>query len=389
MFDQLFATLGTLESGLADKSLKSTRQIKTLLSSAVNQATTLLQNGGSLPKGARSSLTTARRILSDCLSGMETGNITYKQLRAASRDKIGREHAILRRIDEAARTQSKVTGEFEDDDSEPMAASSVVKAKAKQFEKALSERYVVNKEMGGQSAVMMIRKVGELVEILENKLARESDSLVKKVDVAGLVANHTLAELAELSVQELVSPQSQDSDEVKELVASYANIMGRIPAQLHSPFQAFEFVVVPLFGALQTANGAARTKFLNAMARAGVKVRMIGDHYPVFEKQYLLALDCKRLGIPKSITTTKAGRTKSVNTKGQDNGPDTVVGKVLDTINSVSPVQYVPASTMLIPNPRNPEVKLMWIVPEKVRVAISNSLHTSEVKWGLPADIEA
>jgi hypothetical protein len=44
---------------------------------------------------------------------------------------------------------------------------------------------------------------------------------------------------------------------------------------------------------------------------------------------------------------------------------------------------------MLIPNPRNPEVKLMWIVPEKVRVAISNSLHTSEVKWGLPADIEA
>lgn len=387
MFDQLFATLGTLESGLADKSLKSTRQIKTLLSSAHDQCTTALQSASKLPKGARSLLTTMRRVLSDCLSGMNTSNISYKQLRAAIRDKVGRDHALLRRLDEAS--QKKVTGEFEEDDSEPMAASSVVKAKAKQFEKALSERYVVNKEMGGQSAVMMIRKVGELVEILENKLARESDSLVKKVDVAGLVANHTLAELAELSVQELVSPQSQDSDEVKELVASYANIMGRIPAQLHSPFQAFEFVVVPLFGALQTANGAARTKFLNAMARAGVKVRMIGDHYPVFEKQYLLALDCKRLGIPKSITTTKAGRTKSVNNKGQDNGPDTVVGKVLDTINSVSPVQYVPASTMLIPNPRNPEVKLMWIVPEKVRVAISNSLHTSEVKWGLPADIEA
>lgn len=388
MFDQLFATLGTLESGLADKSLKSTRQIKSLLTSAINQCTIELQSAAKLPKGARSLLTPMRRVLSDCLSGMDTSNITYKQLRAAIRDKVGRDHAKLRRLEEEA-NKKVVTGEFEDDDSEQMAASAMVKAKAKQFESALSKRYVVNKEMGGQSAVMMIRKVGELVEILENKMARESDSLVKKIDAAALVANHTLEELAELSVKDLASPQGHDSDEVKQLVASYSHIMSRIPSQLKSPFQAFEFVVVPLFNALQTANGAARTKFLNAMSRAGVKVKMIGDHYPVFEKQYLLALDCKRLGIPKGITTTKAGRTKSVNSKGNDNGPDTIVGKVLETINSVSPVQYVPASTMLVPNPRNSDIKLMWIVPEKVRVEISNALHTSEVKWGLPADIEA
>lgn len=386
MFDQLFEVLGTYESGLADRTLKSPRQMKTLLTSAINQVTTLLQNGGSLPKGSRSSLTTLRRVMSDCLAGLTSGNISYKEVRAISRDKIGREHALLKRLEDA---NKKPVGEleFEDDDAEPMAASKLVQAKMKQIETALGKRYVMGNELSGPSAVMMIRKTGELLEILTNKISRMTDSDVKKIDAENLVSTHTLEELSEMPPEDLMK-KSEESDELKELVASYSKIMSKLPVNLHSPFQAFEFVVVPLFGAMKTANGAARGKFLGAMQRAGVKVRMIGDHYPVFEKQYLLALDCKRLGIPKGLKTTKAGRTKTVNTSKADNGPDTIVGKVLDTINSVSPIKYVPASTQLISNPRNPDIKLMWIVPENVRIAISNALHTSEVTWGLPADIE-
>lgn len=387
MFDQLFEVLGTLESGLADKTLKSPRQIKALLTSAINQITTMVQNGVTVPKGSRSSLNTLRRVMSDCLSGLNTGNLSYKELRAISRDKIGREHALLKRLEDASKKMPS-TLEFEDDDTEPMAASAVVKAKIKELTAALSERYVQNPNLGGQAAVKMIRTCGELTEVLENKLSRMSDREVKKIDAANLVATHTLEELSDMPPEELVKSHGE-SDELKELVASYSKIMSKLPSTMHSPFQAFEFVVVPLFSALKTANGVARAKFLNAMQRAGIKVRMIGDHYPVFEKQYLLALDCKRLGIPKGLKTTKAGKTKTVNNTKADNGPDTIVGGVLDTINSVSPIKYVPASTQLISNPRNPDVKLMWIVPENVRIAIHNALHTSEVTWGLPADIEA
>lgn len=385
MFDQLFEVLGTLESGLAAKTLKSPRQIKSLLTSAINQVTTMMQSSATLPKGSRSALTTLRRVMSDCLSGLNTGNISYKELRAVSRDKIGRDHALLKRLDDAEKKQPAEL-EFEDDDTEPMAASAVVKAKRKLLEAAMFKRYTNN--LHGKSMVDMGRKVHGVMDSIETRWTRMSDKEVKKVDVEKLVATHTLEELMELSPEDMMGG-TLESDELKELVSSYSKIMQKLPTNLHSSFQAFEFVVVPLFGALKTANGAARAKFLNAMQRSGVKVRMIGDHYPVFEKQYLLALDCKRLGIPKGLKTTKAGKTKTVNSPKADNGPDTIVGGVLDTINSVSPIKYVPASTQLISNPRNPDIKLMWIVPEKVRVAIADALHTSEVTWGLPADIEA
>ena len=388
MFDQLFEVLGTYESNLAEKTKESKNRkfIKTLLTSGEQQITTLLQNPAKLPKGARTSLQTIKRVLGDCLSGMNTGNISYSELRAAARDIIGREHAKLKRLD-AAESKQTTELEFEDDDHAPMAASAAVKVKIKLFESALSARYVVNEHLSGPSAVRMIRQVAELVEVLGDKMSRMTDSEVKKIDVSKLVLNHTLEELNEISPTEMISGKSEDSDELKELVASYKHIMHKLPSTMHSAFQAFEFSVVPLFTGL-SPNGSARKAFLDAMAHAGVKVRMIGDHYPVFEKQYLLALDCARLGIPKDLKQTKTGKTKTVNNSKADNGPDTIVGGVLATINSVSPIQYVPASAQLINNPRNPAVKLMWIVPEKVRLAISRALHTSEVKWGLPAEID-
>lgn len=389
MLDQLFEVLGTYESNLAEKTpeSKKPRFIKALLTSTMNQITTLLHNAEAdpraLPKGSRTSLQKIRRVMIDIKAGIDSGNIGYKELRATSRDIIGVEHAKLVRFVEAAK-KAPAELEFEEDDTEPMAASAVVKVKRKQLETLIFKRYT--NHLNGKPLTDMAQRVHAAMDSIETRMTRMSDSDVKKIDLESLVKNHTLDELLVMSEDVLRNGTGGESDELKELVASYKKVMGTLPSTLHSAFQAFEFPVVPLFTGL-SANAVQREKFVKAMSHAGVKVRMIGDHYPVFEKQYLLALDCGRLGIPKGLKTVKGGATKTVNSK-DDNGPGTIVGGVLDTINKISPIKFVPASTQLVSNPRNPDIKLMWIVTEKVRVAIGNALHTSEAKWGLPADID-
>lgn len=398
MFDQLFEVLGTYESNLAEKTKesKSPRFNKALLTSGTNQITTLMQNPTTLPKGSRTMLQKLYRVMSDCLKGLNTGTLSYPELRAAARDLIGREHAKLKRLAEAEAAKGKEKElEFEDDDAEPMVASSVVKAKRRVLELALGKKFLKErnnkgelegKSMNGDTFIMINKRLHHVMDQMEAQMVRMSDADVKKIDIEKLVSTHTLEELAHMTGDELKATDGE-SDELKALMASYKHIMNRLPAKLHNAFQAFEFPVVPLFESLKKASGPDRQKFINLMAQKGVKVKWIGDHFPIFEKQYLLALDCGRLGIPKTLSKTKARGKKSVNSK-DDNGPDTIVGGVLDTINKVSPVQYVPASTQLISNPRNSEIKLMWIVSEEVRLAISRHLHTSEVTWGLPAEIE-
>lgn len=171
--------------------------------------------------------------------------------------------------------------------------------------------------------------------------------------------------------------------EVKKLASSYSKYYSKLPRDLKGfPFKAFRIPITPLY------EDVAAQIDPGIIERAGFDVTRVGDGYLVLENQNIIAFDYEAMGWESGFSNTIKG-TKVI----QLTGPQRVaygqakvdsINSVLDTINAKSSVKFVLASTLLIPNPRNPKIWLAWIVSTSQRRHLEQALKTTEVVWGLP-----
>lgn len=171
--------------------------------------------------------------------------------------------------------------------------------------------------------------------------------------------------------------------ETKKLASSYAQHHNKLPRALKGlPFKAFRMPITPLYEdiAAQIDPGI--------IERAGFDVTRVGDGYLVLEEQNIIAFDYEAMGWKSGFSTNSKG-TKVVRLTGPQRTADSAakvdaINDVLDKVNKKTNTKYVLASTMLLPNPRNPKIWLAWIVTTAQRRHIEQALKTTEVQWGLP-----
>lgn len=175
-----------------------------------------------------------------------------------------------------------------------------------------------------------------------------------------------------------------DADKaIANLAASYGKFFSKLPNSTKGlPFLAFQMPVTPLFKDLGAQIDPSK------LERAGFKVTRVGDGYLVLEDQYIFAFDHKKLGIDSGVRKVKGGfkiaklsgpKREIAATEANDK-----IIELLEQVNGRSHQRYALASTKFVPNPRNPNLWLAWIVNERQRKALDLTLRTIEVDWGLP-----
>ncbi len=370
MFDKLFKILDKLESGLADKSLKSKTGILKLIESAYIE-TVALSNvgiGAQMPSGSKSIISRLKKLLQDTYKGLKTGIIEYKELRAIAKDKIGVQHTALKvlfegSLSEDQKAQIRDTGD------------GVSLEKVDRFINTLQSHIIADNRAVSPRAQEIVAGV---MMRLADKLTKLTPSELKHAETLNL-RGMSVDEIDNLTISDLKKGFT-DSDAVRKLATSYDRYLTRLPAKLPAAFSAIRFPVVPLFTDWTAHNQPQR------LLNVGIRVTPVGDSFMVLEDQYLLVLDSEKLGFGSGFRTGRDGKQKSVNSRGNTRADERSIKimEILAEINKRSAVQYTVASDKLVANPRNPKLLLLWIVPEKVRRLLEQTLRTTQVDWDIP-----
>lgn len=396
MFESLITLLDTFEQGMADKTLTRKSEIIRLLTSMQNQVQIILGKANQrLPQGSKSTLRRIGRLAGDLISGINATEISPKELRQITRDNMGVLNAALTKLNSGEDLNASQKAQVAEHESDEDKAGEIRK---------LIEGYDWGSGLVDREKLSADQINEYLTEFLNgfslSELRAVDESQLNKLELSEIV-NAVRAERGEsrylpngkLVVTDSAGPANslrrslvvQHDAEVEILSKSYGELQSRIPSDLNGkPFAAISYPVVPLFDDIAAMQNPAKLK-----AAGFKKVTQVGDHFIVLENQYLLVIDSVKLGV-KSLfrDATLDGKSHRVLNKSQGARIRGEIGEalkgVMERINEASPVKYAIASNVVVRNPNNGNLSLVWIIPEHTRKALEHGLRTTQVAWDIP-----
>lgn len=397
-FDALVKALNVFEEGMAENTLKRKSDVTKRLDDILNQATILL-NQGSLPTGSKSTLLKIKKLVKETADGLRNDVFTsLGPIRRISQDHLGVLHAALNAqlgggltADEKAQVRDNYSS---DDDTTSeitrlMAAfdpgsltvggskvdPDVARSHVAQF---LDQNFTLSQLRAIQPYTGEQTPGGKPVK---NPDCVWNDLTYTEVLAAAEETPKGKTKLAALK-RELVK---KHDDDLAALSESYKDQLRRLPRTLKHPFAPVYYPVVPIFQDIGVYKNPTR------LENAGLKVTRVGDHFIVLENQLLLCVDLDRIGIKGSFRLTRDGQ--KLKTVNNNNELESEIHKIIGFINETakhSGTSFALASDTLVRNPNNPRIALVWLIEEKVRKKLANTLTNTKVQWDIPRhDYEA
>jgi len=391
-FDAVLNALTAFEEGMAKLTLKSKRAIIASLETISSECTVLV-NQGSLPPGTKSTLLKIRKLVKETADGLRNdvfSNLT--PIRKISHDHVGTLHAALvQQLDGglSANQKEQVRNSYASDEDKAEEIERLVKAfdpgtllvagVKRPLEDALTD---VAEFLDRNFTLSQLRSIrpytGEFTEGGKPKKDPESkwnQITYPEILAADLNDPKSKAKLSALK-RELV--QKHD-DDLAELSESYKELVRRLPRQLRHPFSMVYYPVVPIFQDIGAYKNPSR------LENAGLSVKRIGDHFLVLEDQMLLCIDLDRIGVKGSLRLTRDGqKMKTVNNNNElEVAISDIVGQINETARHTG-TSFAVASDTIVRNPNNPRIALVWLIEERVRRNLTNTLNNTKVQWDIP-----
>lgn len=391
-FDDLIKALNAFESGMAENTLTRKSDIIKRLEEISNQATILL-NQGSLPTGSKSTLLKIRKLVKETAEGLRTDVFSsLGPIRRISRDHLGTLHSALTLqlgggLTAEEKTQIRESYASDEDTSAEIdrliaafdPGSLTIGGTKVDLHTAMNH---VRQFLDQNFTLSQLRSIqpytGEMTpggKPVKNPDCVWNDLTYSEVLAASEETPKGKTRLAALK-RELVK---KHDDDLATLSESYKELSRRMPRTLKHPFAPIYYPVVPIFQDIGVYKNPTR------LENAGLKVTRIGDHFIVLENQLLLCIDLDRIGIKDAIRLTKDGqRMKTVN---NNSALETEVHKIVGHINETarhSGTSFAVASDTIVRNPNNPRIALVWLIEEKVRKKLANTLTNTKVQWDIP-----
>lgn len=179
-----------------------------------------------------------------------------------------------------------------------------------------------------------------------------------------------------------------DTDkELRKRIDVYRKEYANLPTSLSGKlFQAFRCPVVPLFSDMSVHLDPKKVELLD------LDIDVMEDNFMVIKDQMVIAFDHKRMEWFSGFKKDGKGNVRVQRIRGQrlnkeDNKISNDILEVIEQINKRSSTRYSLASTNLVPNPRNANMWMAWVIPEKTHQRLLSVLSTTEIKWGLPFNL--
>jgi hypothetical protein len=391
-FDDLIKALNAFESGMAENTLTRKSEIIKRLEDISNQATILLNQGG-LPTGSKSTLLKIRKLVKETADGLRTDVFSsLGPIRRISRDHLGTLHAALN-----AQLGGGLTAEEKAQIRENYSSDEDTSAEIERLIAAFDPGSLavggtkvdplvamnhVRQFLDQNFTLSQLRSIqpytGELTpggKPVKNPDCTWNDLTYTEVLAASEDTPKGKTRLAALK-RELVK---KHDDDLATLSESYKELSRRLPRTLKHPFAPVYYPVVPIFQDIGVYKNPTR------LENAGLKVTRVGDHFIVLENQLLLCIDLDRIGVKGSLRLTRDGqKMKTVNNNSE---LETEIHKIVGHINETarhSGTSFAVASDTIVRNPNNPRIALVWLIEEKVRKKLANTLTNTKVQWDIP-----
>lgn len=367
VFDNLIAELDAFEQTVSSGKLPR-RSVLTAQLDSIKKEIIIKLNQRSLLPGSKSVLNKISRLADDLITGLASPEVmSGKDFVIAVRDKFGPLNAALTNIGKGKSLDADQKAQMrtlESDEDKTSVINSLMEGwnfgptKINGDDRSGQDadedvRYFLHSNFSLDQLKMFDREKWDQVTYKEIFL--RNDDTTRKLKA------------------ELVRRGEAD---YKALSESYREVSKRLPHNIaHGPFTAIKFPVVTVWQEV----AASKNEFI--MRNAGFKVTRVGSHFSILENQYLLCIDLDKAGIGDAIVLTKDKRTK---TKKTDGPLWDTAQKIVNTINARSSVKYAIASHTIVRNPRNARIAMVWLITEKQRLALTETLHSREVDWDIP-----
>lgn len=397
-FDDLIKALTFFEQGMAENTLTRKSEIAKRLDDISNQATILL-NQGSLPTGSKSTLLKIRKLVKETAEGLRTDVFSsLGPIRRISRDHLGTLHTALNvqlggGLTAAEKTQIRESYSSDEDTTteiERLVAafdpgSLQVGGFKRNHEDALND---VASFLDQNFTLSQLRSIQPYTDEVTpgGKPVKNPDCVWNDLTYSEVLAatENTPKGKTKLAAlkRELVK---KHDDDLASLSESYKELSRRLPRTLKHAFAPIYYPVVPVFQDIGVYKNPSR------LENAGLKVTRVGDHFIVLENQLLLCIDLERVGVKGSIRLTRDGQ--KMKTVNNNNELEAKIHEIVGHINETarhSGTAFAVASDTVVRNPNNQHIALVWLVEEKVRKKLANTLTNTKVQWDIPRhNIEA
>jgi hypothetical protein len=397
-FDDLIKALNFFEQGMAENTLTRKSEIAKRLDDISNQATILLNQGG-LPTGSKSTLLKIRKLVKETAEGLRTDVFSsLGPIRRISRDHLGTLHAALNAqlgggLTADEKTQIRENYSSDEDTTFEInrlleafdPGSLTVGGNKRPLNDALDD---VASFLDQNFTLSQLRSIqpytGEVTP--GGKPVKNPDSVWNDLTYSEVLAatENTPKGKTKLAAlkRELVK---KHDDDLASLSESYKELSRRLPRTLKHAFAPIYYPVVPVFQDIGVYKNPTR------LENAGLKVTRVGDHFIVLENQLLLCIDLDRVGVKGSIRLTRDGQ--KMKTVNNNNELEAKIHEIVGHINETarhSGTAFAVASDTVVRNPNNQHIALVWLVEEKVRKKLANTLTNTKVQWDIPRhNIEA
>ena len=369
MFDDLITELDSFEQLVSSGKLPRRSILTEQLTTIKNMIVVKLNAGGKLPNGSKSLLSKISRLSDDLITGLRSPEVmSGKDFLVAVRDKFGPLNAALTGLGQGGTLNADQKAQMrtlENDEDKTAAIEALYK-----------------NWMPGPTKLNGVQRDGQAIFDDVGYFLHTNFSLdqLKSFDMDAwrqLTYKDIYERTPETTTkmkQELIRKGETD---YKALSESYKDVAKRLPTRIQQgAFSAIRFPVVTVWSEV----AASKNEFI--MRNAGFKVTRVGSHFSVLENQYLLCIDLDKAGVGDAIVLSKdKQRTR---TKQTNSALWTAAQNIVNTINDRSPVKYAIASHTVVRNPRNARIALVWLITEKQRLALTQTLHSREVDWDIP-----
>lgn len=368
----LIELMDTFEEGVAKATLRSRSQIAGHLRSIENAAVTV-SNQGRLPPGTKSIALRIRKLSADIRHGLESKELSAKEFRDVVKNKLGQlntafKQSISGKLSSAGKEQ--VREEHESQDTWPLIEKIVQEHGYDQSSGVVRGRH----HYSGEHLNAMMEKM--LSSFTLQELRTMDMGIFESVTVDDLIEGdkHGFGHIKRNLFH-------KSDEEYRQLSESYKHLNKLLPRHVDVA-TAISYPVIPVF------NDIDAIKNPHKLENAGFDVTRVGDHFLVLENQFLLCLNTEELDFGKALKVSRdKTKLRSVKGKAAQQAEDQTSSAVLDfleQINMRSKVKYVLASDTIVRNPLNHKIALIWLIPEKSRHVLDQTLRTRKVDWDIP-----
>ena len=360
----LIELLDAFEEGIAKGTLRKRSEIVNSLQSIENQTTTIANTGG-LPPGTKSLALRIKQLAADIRKGLQEKELDAKEFRSIVRDKLGKLNTAFK-----LNTAGKLSASNKDEVRQHEAAPDT--------EAEIEELMQLHSFDQGVIRGKETWYGSQLNDAIYEMLSRMSLAELRGIDrhaFEAITADDLIEGMKHGYAHIVRNLLHKSDDEFKALSESYKHLKRLLPTHVDVA-KAIRYPVVPLFNDIDAVKNPRK------LENAGLDVTRVGDHFIVLENQFLLCFNVEAMGFQQVLKKARDGSTRSVRNLAQEDV--TAVNDFIEQVNQRSHVKYVLASNTFVRSPTNNKLALVWIIPEKVRLVLEQTLRTRRVDWDIP-----